>query len=205
MGDPRKLRKKYATPIHPWQKGRIEEENKLIKIYGFKNKQEIWRMRAILDKFKRQIKKLVRENEDLVQKEREELILKLKSLNLLQTGKSSLEDALSIELKDVCERRLQTLVYKKGYARTVKQSRQLIVHEHILVAGKKITAPSYIVKSKEESEITFKPNSTFLNEDHPERTITEKTPSKTPEKKESKQKKKNETKSEKKVDKRGKK
>ena len=40
MGDPRKLRKKYYPPSHPWQKIRIDEEKILMKDYGFKNKKE---------------------------------------------------------------------------------------------------------------------------------------------------------------------
>ena len=38
MGDPKKARKKYSTPIHPWQKFRIDDEKAIIKEYGMKNK-----------------------------------------------------------------------------------------------------------------------------------------------------------------------
>ncbi len=41
MGDPKKIRKKYETPVHPWQKTRIVEEIALLKEYGLKNKKEI--------------------------------------------------------------------------------------------------------------------------------------------------------------------
>ena len=44
MGDPRKIRKKYETPTHPWQKDRIDEEKTLTIEFGLKNKKEIWRM-----------------------------------------------------------------------------------------------------------------------------------------------------------------
>jgi len=40
MGDPRKLRKKYNTPMHPWQGQRIKEENEILKQYGLKNKRK---------------------------------------------------------------------------------------------------------------------------------------------------------------------
>ena len=40
MGSPKKPRKKYSTPSHPWQKIRIEEEKELLKEYGLKNKKE---------------------------------------------------------------------------------------------------------------------------------------------------------------------
>ena len=38
MGDPKKIRKKYSTPKHPWEGARIEEEKKLLKDYGIKKK-----------------------------------------------------------------------------------------------------------------------------------------------------------------------
>ena len=41
MGDPRKARKQYRTPSHPWQKVRLEDESKLAVEYGLKNKKEI--------------------------------------------------------------------------------------------------------------------------------------------------------------------
>ncbi|PIN72350.1 30S ribosomal protein S4, partial [Candidatus Woesearchaeota archaeon CG10_big_fil_rev_8_21_14_0_10_47_5] len=41
MGDPRKIKKKYSTPIHPWQRARIEEEGVIIKDHGLKNKKEV--------------------------------------------------------------------------------------------------------------------------------------------------------------------
>ena len=53
MGDPIRLRKKYVTPLHPWSGKRIEEENTVVYQYGLKNKTEIWKMEAILRKYRR--------------------------------------------------------------------------------------------------------------------------------------------------------
>ncbi len=44
------------------------------------------------------------------------------------------------------ESRLDNLVYRLGLARTRAQARQLVVHRHILVNGKKVDRPSYEVK-----------------------------------------------------------
>jgi len=41
MGDPKQTRKKYATPSHPWNRERIEEERVIKRDYGLKNKKEI--------------------------------------------------------------------------------------------------------------------------------------------------------------------
>ncbi|MDR6227448.1 30S ribosomal protein S4 [Desmospora profundinema] len=44
------------------------------------------------------------------------------------------------------ESRLDNLVYRLGFARTRSQARQLVVHGHITVNGKKLDRPSYQVK-----------------------------------------------------------
>ena len=56
MGDPRKTRKKYETPMHPWIAGRIEDEKAVTQKFGTKNKKEIWRMVSALKRFKDQAK-----------------------------------------------------------------------------------------------------------------------------------------------------
>ena len=44
------------------------------------------------------------------------------------------------------ERRLDNVVYRMGFATTRRQARQLVSHGHILVDGKKVNIPSYLVK-----------------------------------------------------------
>ena len=61
-----------------------------------------------------------------------------------------MEDVLNLTLKDVMERRLQTLVVRKQMANSMMQSRQFITHEHVAVGARKITAPSYLVSVNEE-------------------------------------------------------
>ena len=72
---------------------------------------------------------------------------------------------------DLLERRLQTQVYKKNYARTMKQARQFITHGHVIISGRKISSPSYLVPIAEETQISFMPNSTLASGEHPERQI----------------------------------
>ncbi len=69
------------------------------------------------------------------------------------------EDILLLTVEDILRRRLQTLVFEKGYAKTIYQPRQFVVHGHIQVRGKKINAPSYIVKKEEENMIGYTPSS----------------------------------------------
>jgi len=81
---------------------------------------------------------------------------------------------LTITLKDVLERRLQTLVYKKKLARSIKQARQFITHRHVTVSDKVITSPSYIVTKDDENKIGFSSLSALNSIDHPERALQDK-------------------------------
>lgn len=170
MGDPRKARKKYQTPSHPWQKKRIEEEKELIKEFGFKNKKEIWKLHTWLRNVQRFIKKSVTSTSSQVLKERKELLDKLHSYGLVSSD-ATLDDVLSLTLRDILNRRLQTLVFKKGFSRTMRQARQFIVHKHVTVDGKTITSPNYLVRAKEEQLIGFVSSSSLNDPSHPERRI----------------------------------
>ena len=84
------------------------------------------------------------------------LIKKLVKLGILGPG-AEFEDVLLLTVEDILKRRLQTLVFEKGFAKTIYQARQLVVHGHIQVKGKKINAPSYIVKREEDDMVGFTP------------------------------------------------
>lgn len=49
------------------------------------------------------------------------------------------------ELVKSLETRLDNLVYRMGYAASIRQARQMVVHGHMLVNGKKVDRPSYAV------------------------------------------------------------
>jgi len=188
MGSPRRPRKKYSKPSHPWQKERIEEEKKLIEEYGLKNKNEIWRASSLLKNFTLQAKTLIIETSVQAEIEKNQLLKKLFSLGLVEEG-AKLEDVLSITVKRILDRRLQTLVYKKKLARSINQARQFIVHRHIVIGDRKIIMPSYLVTREEEAFIGFISKSPLFNQDHPERVeqmVIKKEPPKK-EKKEAKQ------------------
>ena len=58
MGDPKKLRKKYETPIHPWIKKNIDEDKILRRDYGLRNKRELLKISSFLKKYKNIAKRL---------------------------------------------------------------------------------------------------------------------------------------------------
>jgi small subunit ribosomal protein S4 len=51
------------------------------------------------------------------------------------------------------ERRLDNLVYRLRFANSRSQARQLVLHGHITVNGKKVNIPSYTVKANDSIEI----------------------------------------------------
>jgi small subunit ribosomal protein S4 len=173
MGDPGKIRRKYDTPSHPWQRARIEEERVVLQEYGLKNKKEIWRLETMLRDLKNQAKSLASRMDAQSRVEEKQLLDRLISLGLMKQGET-MDKVLGLTLKDVMDRRLQTFIVKKGMARTTKQARQFITHGHILVDKKRITFPSYFVNLKEEGLIEFIPKSALSREDHPERVILDK-------------------------------
>jgi small subunit ribosomal protein S4 len=167
MGDPRKLRKKYETPRHPWQASRIAAEKPLIVEYGLKNKKEIWKAQSLLRKFTSQAKELSTLKTDHDKNELKKLLIRLNKLGLLKEN-AEREDVLGLNIKNVLDRRLQTLLIKKGFAKTAKQSRQLITHGHISINNQKINVPSYLVNVDDENKINYLENSPFINNEHPE-------------------------------------
>lgn len=172
MGDPRRLKKKYSAPIHPWQAARIQEEKEIKKEYGLKNKLEIWKATSKLKNFANQAKKLIALTGKQAEKETIQLLTKLKRLAILEED-AQLSDVLGLTVRSILERRLETLVCKKGLARSPKQARQFITHRHILVNGVKVTAPGYLVP-REKEDITFVEKSRLSNAEHPERTLLKK-------------------------------
>ncbi|MBI4140746.1 30S ribosomal protein S4 [Candidatus Woesearchaeota archaeon] len=170
MGDPRKIRRAFLRPGHPWQKERIEQENALLKEYGLKNKTEIWKTTSQLRTFANQAKKLIAATTQQSKVEKTQLLQRLNRLGLIKQD-AKLDDVLTITLKDLLERRLQTILVRKGLAKTMNQSRQFITHEHVMIANKKMTRPSHTVRTEEEQAIQFAQTSPLTNTEHPARTV----------------------------------
>ena len=147
----RKLKKKLKRPRKPWDKERIEREAELMKKYGLRRKREIWKAEEILRKFRRRARRLAAEKN---KEEEKILIQKLARMGLLNEN-ATLDDVLSLTVENILDRRLQTLVFKKGLAKTPKQARQFITHGHIAVGGRRTVYPSYLVPRDEEDKIKF--------------------------------------------------
>ena len=173
MGDPRKFTNKFAKPGHPWQRARMAEEKPIQQEYGLKTKSELWKATSTLKTFAGQAKRLVALRTTQATIEKKQLLERLARLGLLRTG-ATLDDVLALTVKNLLERRLQTIVLRKGLARTPVQSRQFIVHGHILVNNKKVSAPSYLVLLADEAHVSFVAKSSLASSEHPERALKKK-------------------------------
>ena len=162
-----KIRKKYMGPEHLWQMKRIKEESQLRRSYGYKNKKEIWKVQSTLRDFRAQARRLIPLKDMQAELEKKQLISKLVALGIIKEG-SHIEDILALDIRDLLERRLQTILLKKKMANSIKQARQFITHGHVKVGENKITSPSYLVKLSEENQISFSENSSLTSEMHPE-------------------------------------
>ena len=59
-------------------------------------------------------------------------------------------------LMTILESRLDNVMFRMGFARTRKEARQIVDHKHVLVNGKQVNIPSYLVKAGDVIEIKEK-------------------------------------------------
>ena len=57
------------------------------------------------------------------------------------------------------ESRLDSVVFRMGFARTRREARQVVDHKHVMVNGKVVNIPSYLVSAGDVIEITEKAKS----------------------------------------------
>lgn len=83
--------------------------------------------------------------------------VKLAKKSKIQTGHA---------LVKILESRLDNLVYRMGFASSIRQARQMVVHGHILVNGNKVDIPSYQCKAGDIISLKEKSRSVELFKDN---------------------------------------
>ena len=149
MGDIKRRRKMFSRPKKLFDRERMDEENVLIKRYGLKNKREIWKAKTAVSKLRRRAKALIG-------KDMEEQQSFFDKLNKMGMAVSDVSDVLALTEENIFERRLQTMLVKKKMATTPKGARQLIVHKNVLVDGKAVNVPSFVVTKDLEDKLALK-------------------------------------------------
>jgi small subunit ribosomal protein S4 len=149
MGDIKKRRRLFSRPRKLFDRARIDAEDIIVQKFGLKNKREIWKAKSAVSRFRRRAKALIG-------KDMEEQNKYFEKLSKMGLNVTSVSDALALTEENLLNRRLQTVVFKKGLANSPKQARQLIVHKSVLVDGCVVNIPSFLVTRDLESKISLK-------------------------------------------------
>ena len=171
MGQPKFSRPKTQTPTHPWKAERIEEEHALKDQYGLKRvggMKEIWRERSALRRHRQLAMKLIGRvdtSEGHFKREKEEFLDSMQRKGLISED-ADLDDVLQISVENMLDRRLQSQVYYKGFAPSMRAARNMIVHGHIVLGNQKMNVPGYHVLRNQEADIAYHPNSNFNDPNH---------------------------------------
>lgn len=144
-----KKHKKFSWPRKLYDLDRITDENKLVEKYGLKNKREIWKTEARVAYLRNRAKKLITASE----KEQNLFFTKLNHSGL---NVQSIADVLALTKENLFQRRLGMILIKKNLATAPKQARQMISHKRVLIDGKVVSAPGYIVRVDEENLISIR-------------------------------------------------
>jgi small subunit ribosomal protein S4 len=157
MGGLKKPKKKYLAgkPKKIWNKQLLLEELQLVGEYGLRNKKELWLARSHLKRITRRARSLLA----MTAEERAPLEMPFKErlykMGFIEDPNVPLDRILSLDVRAVLERRLQTMVYRMGLAKSIHHARQLIVHGHVLVAGRRMTSPGFLVPRELEDKISL--------------------------------------------------
>src|SRR3990167_1985531 len=106
---------------------------KLIGEYGLKNKREIWRVNLQVAKIRSAARELLKMDEHEPKRifEGAALLRRLHRYGILPENQNQLDYVLSLTTNNFLERRLQTLVFKLGFAKSIHHARILIKQRHI--------------------------------------------------------------------------
>lgn len=150
-------------PRRPFEKERLEAELKLVGEYGLKNKRELWRVQVALSKIRNAARTLLMLDETDPKRifEGRALMRRMYRYGLLEETQDKLDYVLALSPQDFLERRLQTLVFKQGLAKSIHHARVLIFQRHIRVGKQIVNIPSFVVRVDSEKHIDFALTSPF--------------------------------------------
>merc|ERR1712071_639165 len=110
-----------------------------------------------LSKMRQAARNLLTEDETSQKRvfEGEALLRRMYKYGLLDDNQNKLDYVLALTPQDFLERRLQTLVFKLGLAKSIHHARVLIKQKHIRVRKQVVNVPSFIVRLDSQKHIDF--------------------------------------------------
>ena len=158
MGDPKYSRRVWRKPKRPLNYDLKMDELKTLGTFGLRTKRELWKAHIELSRVRHQARSLLALRAEDRSKKEPILMKSLARIGLVSTD-ATLDDVLNLKVSDLLARRLQTIVTKKFGFKTPYQARQAVVHGHMMIGGRRVDIPSYVVKVEEEDQIRFAPES----------------------------------------------
>ncbi len=157
MGDPRKPKKSYHRPRRIWTTDQLNAELYIVGSFGLRNKRELWTAQTEVARFRNQARALLALATEARTEKESKLLKSLNRLGLVNES-ASLDDVLNLKIEDLLERRLQTIVMKRGGTKSPHQARQVVVHGHVSIGDRIINLPGYLVRREEEELIRLRAN-----------------------------------------------
>ncbi|KAL6547130.1 40S ribosomal protein S9-2 [Orobanche minor] len=155
--------KTFKKPRRPYEKERLDSELRLVGEYGLRCKRELWRVQYALSRIRNNARDLLTLDEKDPRRifEGEALIRRMIRYGLLPENKNKLDHVLALTVENFLERRLQTLVFKVGLAKSIHHARVLIRQRHIRVGKQVVNVPSFMVRLDSQQHVNFSLTSPF--------------------------------------------